>query len=230
MAGSMESLVQQRRCLYKSCRAPPWKETYRQRCVERLKNSRARLLDRYRHMGENAAASGGTRSSLLVQEVMEVEWQALQSEDVKLLSLRKKDSFLHVLQDSDELAVLEEIQKELILQEQLAIEEYEQSLRFDEECLNAMLDGLDADRKVICPVCRRNNLAVMSHVITCTCGLCVGTQGMTEDKLRSLLGDEVTEHSQYCQHSPEFAVTNGMDGETSLLMSCQVCDFLAVIL
>uniref|UniRef100_A0ACB8EDP4 Uncharacterized protein n=1 Tax=Sphaerodactylus townsendi TaxID=933632 RepID=A0ACB8EDP4_9SAUR len=156
MAESLESLLrQQRRSLYKGFRAPPWKETYRQRCVERLKNSRARLLDRYRHVGENAAIGGGTWSSLLVQEVMEVEWQALQSVDAQLPSLRKNTTSLHVLEDSDELAVLEEIQKELILQEQLAIEEYEQSLRFDEECLNAMLEGLDAERKVICPVCRR---------------------------------------------------------------------------
>nr|XP_056721418.1 RPA-interacting protein [Euleptes europaea] len=230
MAGSMESLLRQRRCLYKSSRAPPWKETYRQRCVERLKNSRARLLDRYRHVGENAAAGGGTRNSLLVQEVMEVEWQALQSADTQLPSLRMKDTSLHVLEDSDELAVLEEIQKELILQEQLAIEEYEQSLRFDEECLNAMLEGLDAERKVICPICRRNNLAIMSHVVTCTCGLCIGIQGMTEETLQSLLGDGVTAHGQHCQHSPEFSVTSGMDGEANLLMSCQVCDFLAVIL
>ncbi|KAL8198831.1 UNVERIFIED_CONTAM: hypothetical protein K2H54_025578 [Gekko kuhli] len=226
----MESLVQQRRSLYKGSRAPAWKETYRQRCVERLKNSRARLLDRYRHVGEDAAGGGGGgRRSLLVQEVMEVEWQALQSVGAKLPSLWKKDTSLHVLEDS-ELAVLEEIQKELILQEQLAIEEYEQSLQFDEECLNAMLEGFDAEPKVICPVCQRNNLTVMGHVVTCTCGLCIGTQGMTEEMLRSLLADGVMEHSQHCQQRPEFSVTGGMDGETNLLMSCQICDFLAVIL
>ncbi|XP_077167166.1 RPA-interacting protein [Paroedura picta] len=230
MAGSMESLLQQRRCLYKGGRALPWKETYRRRCVERLKNSRARLVDRYRHTGENAGAGGGTRSSLLVQEVMEVEWQALQSVNVKLPSLWKKDASLHVLEDTDELAELEEIQKELMLQEQLAIEEYEQSLRFDEECLNAMLEGLDAEPKVICPVCQRNNLIVLSHVITCTCGLCIGSQGMTEETLRSLLGGGVMEHSRQCQHRPEFSVTSGISGETSLLMSCQICDFLAIIL
>lgn len=41
------------------------------------------------------------------------------------------------------------------LAEQSVIEEYERSLRFDEECLNAMLDGLDATDRVICPVCRK---------------------------------------------------------------------------
>lgn len=43
----------------------------------------------------------------------------------------------------------------LVVAEQSVIEEYERSLRFDEECLNAMLDGLEATDRVICPVCRK---------------------------------------------------------------------------
>ncbi|KFQ18311.1 RPA-interacting protein, partial [Merops nubicus] len=108
------------------------------------------------------------------------------------------------------------------LAEELAAEEYERSLQFDEECLNAMLDGLDASDKVICPVCRKNNLAVRSHAVFCQCGLYISTQGMTEGKLRSLLESSVTEHGQRCSHSPEFTVTSGMEEETSLLMSCPV--------
>ncbi|KAJ6655764.1 hypothetical protein lerEdw1_004817 [Lerista edwardsae] len=228
--GRMEALAEQRRCRRaprKDSPAPLWKETYRQRCMERLRNSRARLLDRYRQVGENVA--GGARSTLLVQEVMEVEWQALQSAEVELSALGKQDTFSQMPTDLDELAVLEEIQKELIIQEQLAIE-YERSLQFDEECLNLMLDGFDAGRKVICPVCRRNNLTVNSHLIVCLCGLYISTQGMTEEKLQGLLEDAVTEHSQLCQHSPEFAIAGGMEGESNLLMSCWVCDYWVVVL
>ncbi|XP_066492124.1 RPA-interacting protein [Tiliqua scincoides] len=209
--------------------APPWKETYRQRCMERLRNSRARLLDRYRQVGENVA-SGGARSTLLVQEVMEVEWRALQSAEAELTALGKQDAFSQMPADSDELAVLEEVQQELILQEQLAIEEYERSLQFDEECLNVMLEGFNAGRMVICPVCRRNNLIVKSHLVVCQCGLYIGTQGMTEEKLQVLLEDVVTEHSHQCQHSPEFAITGGTEGESNLLMSCQVCDSWVIVL
>ncbi|KFW02150.1 RPA-interacting protein, partial [Eurypyga helias] len=127
-----------------------------------------------------------------------------------------------MLEDPDELAVLEEIQQELILQEQSVIEEYERSQQFDEECLNAMLDGLDASDKIICPACRKNNLTVRNHFVFCQCGLCIGTEGMTEEKLRSLLEQTVTEHSHRCSQSPEFTVTSGMEEEASLLMSCPV--------
>nr|XP_009484260.1 PREDICTED: RPA-interacting protein [Pelecanus crispus] len=135
-----------------------------------------------------------------------------------------------MLEDPDELAVLEEIQQELILQEQSVIEEYERSLQFDEECLNAMLDGLDASDKVICPVCRKNNLTVTNHLVFCQCGLYISTQDMTEGKLRSLLENTVTEHSHRCFHNPEFTVTSGMEEEASLLMSCPVCDSWTILL
>ncbi|XP_061461174.1 RPA-interacting protein [Rhineura floridana] len=227
----MEGLARRRRrALYKGVKAQPWKETFRQRCMERLKNSRARLLDTYRQVGGDSAH--GASKALLVQEVMEVEWQALNSEDLRHSSLRSQDTFPQaavILEDS-ELAEWEEIQQELILQEQLVVEEYERRLWFEEECLNAMLDGLDAESKVVCPVCRRNNLCVRNRLVVCPCGLRICTQGMTEEELSSRLEDSVMDHSQHCHCSPEFAVTSGMDGEATLLMSCQVCDSWAVIL
>ncbi|NXW65748.1 RIP protein, partial [Eurystomus gularis] len=188
----------------------------RKRCMERLRSSRAKLLDRYRRAGEGERGPG----ALLVPEVMELEWQTLQG--LGDPPGREALALAQVLEDPDELAVLEEIQQELILQEQSVIEEYERSLQFDEECLNAMLDGLDASDKVICPVCRKSNLTVRNHAVLCQCGLYISTQGMTERKLRSLLESTVTEHSQRCFHSPEFTVTSGMEEEASLLMSCPV--------
>ncbi|NWS20577.1 RIP protein, partial [Pachyramphus minor] len=194
-----------------------------QRCLERLRSSRAKLLERYRRAGDGARP-GPAPGALLVQEVMEQEWRGRRWRVLRdsLPGPRGHEPLEQMPEDPDELAVLEEIQQELILQEQLVIEEYEQSLRFDEECLNAMLEGLDATDRIICPVCRKNNLTVNTHMVCCQCGLYISTQDMTEGKLRSLLESTVTEHSQRCFHSPEFTVTSGMEEEASLLMSCPV--------
>lgn len=45
---------------------------------------------------------------------------------------------------------------------------------------------------------------------------------MTEQKLRALLENTLTEHSYRCLHNPEFTVTGGMEEEMSLLMTCPV--------
>ncbi|POI31944.1 hypothetical protein CIB84_004304 [Bambusicola thoracicus] len=218
----MEGPLGRHRALYKGPAAPPWKETYRRRCLERLKSSRERLLHRYRQAGPGPGA-------LLVPEVMEREWRCLQAER-GAPGERGQCELQQMPQDPDELAVLDEIQQELILQEQLVIEEYERSLQFDEECLNAILDGLDASNRIICPVCRKNHLTVRSHSVVCQCGLDVPAQDMTEEKLRSLLENTITEHSHRCLHNPEFTVTSGMEEEASLLMTCLVCDFWMILL
>uniref|UniRef100_A0A8B9BZF2 RPA interacting protein n=1 Tax=Anser brachyrhynchus TaxID=132585 RepID=A0A8B9BZF2_9AVES len=243
----MEEPLRGHRALYKApgLAVPPWKETYRRRCAERLRSGRAKLLERYRRAGAGAGAGhgGGTGpGALLVPEVMELEWRSLQAAqrgDAAQVEVMGECSrygrtadccAFQMLEDPHELAVLDEIQQELILQEQLVIEEYEQSLQFDEECLNAMLDGLDASNKIICPVCRKNTLTVSCHSVFCQCGLYILTRGMTEQKLRALLENTLTEHSYRCFHNPEFTVTGGMEEETSLLMTCPVCDSWTVLL
>ncbi|XP_054250256.1 RPA-interacting protein [Indicator indicator] len=224
----MEAPLRQHRARYKSPAAPPWKETYRRRCMERLRSSRAKLLDRYRQAGERVCSPAA--GALLVQEVMETEWQTLQAGQQSLPAVVATEALSLMLEDPDELAVLEEIQQELILQEQAVLEEYERSLRFDQECLNAVLEGWDAPEQLICPVCRKNSLTVRNHLVLCQCGLYISTQDMTEGRLRSLLESTVTEHSQRCSHNPEFTVTRGMEEEANLLMSCAVCDSWTILL
>lgn len=66
-----------RGCFLMELPPPPLLYSSSKGCLERMRNSRDRLLNRYRQTGSNM--SGGARNSLLVQEVMEEEWNALQS-------------------------------------------------------------------------------------------------------------------------------------------------------
>nr|ADO28223.1 rpa-interacting protein a [Ictalurus furcatus] len=220
--------LQRHRSLYKST-TPPWKETYRKRCVERLKNSRSRLLEKYRQMRDT------TKSSLLVQEVMEVEWSALQPANQRLPSLWKKDGVSDMyrdVQEHDELAVLEEIQQELVSQELSIIEEYHKSQQYEEMYFDSIVDGMEEDGKLICPVCHANNLTVNSHFTSCPCGLYINTVGrnITADVLQHLLELRVTEHLEYCLQNPIFSVASNVDGGPNLMMSCRVCDYLTIVL
>ncbi|XP_066219470.1 RPA-interacting protein isoform X2 [Saccopteryx leptura] len=95
----------QRRSLYKLVGSPPWKEAFRQGCLERMRNSRDRLLNKYRQAG--GSMPGVTQSTLIVQEVMEEEWNALQS-------MQSCPEALTQWKEPMGLVELEEIQQELI--------------------------------------------------------------------------------------------------------------------
>ncbi|MEQ2276533.1 hypothetical protein XENORESO_008540 [Xenotaenia resolanae] len=141
------------RSLYKGT-TPPWKETFRKRCVDRLKNSRSKLLDRYRQMGEDQPRRS-SGASIIVQEVMEEEWSVLQSEDQSMPSLWGPDGMAEmfsVMKECDELAVLEEIHQELMSQEMSIIEEYERNLQFEQQYISSVVEGMD-EMHIICPIC-----------------------------------------------------------------------------
>ncbi|XP_019740353.1 RPA-interacting protein isoform X1 [Hippocampus comes] len=227
----MESL-QRHRSLYKGT-TPPWKETYRKRCVERLKSRRSRLLDRYRNMGEGLKCAGPA-TSLIVQEVMEEEWTALQSEDRRLPSLWGPGGIAemhNVMKDHDELAVLAEIQQELLSHEMSIIEEYERNQQFEQQYISSVVEGLE-EALVICPTCRTSNLNISSHFISCPCGLYINTKmkNITADVLRNLLESRVTEHMEDCPYTPVFSFASNATSSPNLLISCQACDYLAIVL
>ncbi|KAI5089250.1 RPA-interacting protein isoform X1 [Silurus meridionalis] len=181
--------------------------TEEKRCVERLKNSRSRLLEKYRQIGD------ATKGSLLVQEVMEMEWNALQSANQRLPSLWKRDG----VSDVRKLAI---------------IEEYHKSQQFEEKYFNSVVEGMEEEGKLICPMCHANNLTVNSHFTSCPCGLYINTMGrsITADVLRRLLEMRVTEHLEECLQNPVFSVTSNADRAGNLMMSCKVCDYLAIVL
>ncbi|KAL4660597.1 RPA-interacting protein isoform X2 [Arapaima gigas] len=226
----MDSL-HRHRSLYKGT-TPPWKETYRKRCVERLKSSRSRLLDKYRQMGEK---HHGGKGPLLVQEVMEEEWAALQAADHSLPSSWSRDlhrDMYSVLSEDEELQVLEEIQQELMSQELSIIEEYEKGMQYEEQYLNAVVEEMETEGQIICPVCQINNLTVNLDFIACQCGVYINTQhkNITSENLQSLVESRVTEHMEGCPNNPVFSMANSTDGYPCLMLSCKACDYLSIVL
>ncbi|XP_044141274.1 RPA-interacting protein [Bufo gargarizans] len=222
---------QRHRALYKGT-TPPWKETYRKRCVERLKSNRSRLLDKFRQVGE--CGSAGVGGSFLVQEVMEEEWRAMQMHSGSLPPLWQRASFSQpfgVLQDPEELVILEEIKQELLLEEQAMVLEIERIVQFEAECLDSVV-GLNNGNEVVCPVCNRNNLTVTSCFIVCQCGVYINckSQGMDTEKLQALLEANLSAHASYCSEQPVFSVGLGAEGMSSMFMSCSVCDAVVIVL
>ncbi|XP_072271651.1 RPA-interacting protein isoform X2 [Pyxicephalus adspersus] len=213
------------RALYKGT-TPPWKETYRKRCVERLKSNRSRLLDKFRQVGDRV--NGGIGGSFLVQEVMEEEWNAMHSRGGSFPSLWKKEN---LSQDPDELVTLEEIRQELLLEEQAMVAEIESILQFEDECLDSVV-GMNAENLIVCPVCNRNYLTVTSCFVLCQCGVYINckSQGMSREKLQSLLELNLSAHANSCYEHPVFSVVLDAEGGSSLFMSCTVCDAMAVII
>ncbi|XP_015424699.1 PREDICTED: RPA-interacting protein [Myotis davidii] len=199
------------RSMYKLVGSPPWKETFRQGCLERMRNSRDRLLDKYRQAGGNVP--GRAQSTLLAQELMEEEWNAWHSMESCPEALAQSAPPVHCLA------------------EQSIINEYEKSLQFDEQCLNIILAEWEAN-SLICPVCIKYNLRITSGVVMCQCGLYIPCHSpeLTEQKLRACLEDSVNEHSAHCPHTPQFSVTEGTGRKSSLLMSCLACNARAAII
>lgn len=222
------------RSLYKGT-TPPWKEAYRKRCMDRLKNSRSRLLDKYRQMGVSQDCGAKASQSLLVQEVMEEEWDALQLSTRGLPSLWGKggmSEMYSVMKEYDELAVFDEIQQELMSEEMSIITEYEKTVQNEEQYLNSVVEGMEAEKQLICPVCHVNNLTVNSHFTSCPCGLYINTQqrNITPEVLQCLLETTVMEHVEACLHKPVFSMASNTDGSANLMISCEACDYLSVVL
>lgn len=227
------------RSLYKGT-TPPWKETYRKRCVDRLRSSRSRLLERYRQAGDaGGPPSPSAGGSLLVREVMEAEWDALRSEERALPSLPSLRGpgglrqMFGAMEEYDELAVLEEIQQELMSQELSIIGEYERNQQFEEQYISSIVEGMEEEAiHIICPICRMNNLTVNCLFVSCPCGLYINTKhcNMKPEVLQQLLEFRVSEHMECCLHNPVFSMATNTDNSTNLMINCKVTIWLYLVI
>lgn len=235
MAARSPSSMVHRQSKYKYT-TPPWKDVYRKRCLKRLQEGRAKLVDRFRQSSDISDAN----HSELVKEVMTEEWKLLRKENIELYS----DDLLNYnpfsladnkpSEDFNEiLDIVEEIQKELMIEEQLLLNEYEDGIRFEEERLCAAIQCLQTD-EVICPICKKNPLLQNKHIFFCSCGIRIDTENdaITLDFVKIQLKGALEQHgNEGCSQEPVFSVSSLPElGISNLIMTCQNCDILAVIL
>lgn len=223
--------------LYKNARGrtPPWKDVYRKRCMERLRCSRSQLVDHFRSAGDaiNNNNNINLPAARRVQDVMEVEWVAMSPGTGFPLSHQDAP------QEHDDqalLALMEEIQQELITEEEKTIMDV---LNFDTAALASQV-ALQAD-EVICPVCQvqglqeSNKSAVVSrdvfrsNVLVCGCGLALQGANLTLNTVKSSLENTLTQHSQACVGRMSFTSTTDTQG-ANVLITCNLCDWMSFLL
>ncbi|XP_022109654.1 RPA-interacting protein B-like [Acanthaster planci] len=231
------SRMEKHRNLYKntSPQSCMWRDTYRRRCFERLKNSRENLLQKFR--GNDASADGASpgRGSVIC-ELMEEEWKLMQWEErqarveMKLTHGQMDDGLLEDLNNDVVLSIMEELQRELIAEEGAIIAEYEASLHLAEASLSATVEQLNTD-ELLCPICKRNPLMLNKGVIFCACGMRINTEQdcITLANVRQQLESGVEQHSALCHGQPVFTVTDALSAQ-NLVLSCQTCDFLYIVI
>ncbi|XP_072031416.1 RPA-interacting protein B-like [Amphiura filiformis] len=228
------SRVDKRRQLYKTS-TPPWRETYRRRCFDRLRQSRESLLEKFR--GEAASpgkgGDGGEHSpgSSMVRHVMAEEWRAFKRERNRFKRQNENlPDLLEDIEDIDEvLSIMDDIQADLVKEEQAILAEYEASINLEEASLCAAVDKLTTN-DVICPLCRKNPLMLNKSVIFCSCGIRLNTEqdSITLGYIQEVLSNGVTQHNSQCLSQPLFSINDAYDLQ-NLIMSCKDCDFLYIV-
>ncbi|CAG5116107.1 unnamed protein product [Candidula unifasciata] len=102
-------------------------------------------------------------------------------------------------------------------------------LKHEEEELCSGMRAMYCE-EVCCPLCEKDSLIEQKSLILCSCGLNINIEqdSITLKHVKDNLAAGTEEHSQKCESKPAFSL-NQKFGISNLLMSCQDCDFLFVI-
>ncbi|KAH9513602.1 hypothetical protein Btru_033465 [Bulinus truncatus] len=220
-------------------RTPPWKETYRKRCLERLRESRNKEQYLRRHISfDNAAKTTENGASLGevvdIDDIMKDEWRKLHSKsqvpsEHDLEEVESDEMF--AFYESIHSEIRKELEADLIEKEQslLNLQELCDSHIQEEEELCSALTNLSTD-DVICPLCQKNTLMEHLGVIVCRCGLRINTEQdcITLKNVKDSLENGTSEHGESCDSRPSFHLSQNF-GISNLLMTCESCDFLFII-
>ncbi|XP_005103470.1 RPA-interacting protein A [Aplysia californica] len=240
-----QSLSDKRQEMYK-CRTPPWKDVYRQRCKDRLKQNRERVLALRRMLNTHKDSEfksevidpceDPAEEQLDIRDIMAAEWSQLQAERLATGDAGISDDKFFDIEGAnihDMISWFEEIQEELKLEEQQLLNQQDlcdEYVKREEEELCTSLKSLST-LDVICPLCERNSLLENKGVIVCKCGLRINTEqdGITLKNVQESLEAGANEHSAVCGSKPVFSLDEKF-GTSTLTMSCQDCDFLFIVI
>lgn len=227
-----EKIKKNHREMFKA-KTPPWKETYRKRCLERLRQSREQLQCRFR--GISSKEMEKDTNDNFIHDLMREELKMLQRSfqasptiDEDQMETDKLDFDI-----DDVLSLFDDIQEELIKEEKRIMEEfekYENSVKQEEKILCRAIERLSTD-EVICPVCQKNQLLQNKGVIFCPCGVRVNTEQdcITLSYVKTSLEEGVNQHSVTCEGEPVFSAVQDY-GSNNLLMSCKACDWMYIVI
>ncbi|PIK56489.1 hypothetical protein BSL78_06604 [Apostichopus japonicus] len=197
-----------------------------ERCLDRLRNSREQLIQRFRGNLQDGEEGSPQTSRSIIQKVLREEWKQMER-DKELMSFGS-DEF----EEFEEIiSLMEDMQAELMVEESALIAEAEHHLKMEQEQVNKSAETLSASDDVICPVCRGNHLMLNKGIFFCSCGLRVDTKqdGLTLQNVKKLLEDAVNEHGGHCNHVPQFCPID-MGGGVNLVMGCEKCDVMHIII
>ncbi|KAG8192663.1 hypothetical protein JTE90_009693 [Oedothorax gibbosus] len=206
--------------LYK-LKTPPWKETFREKCHERFRNRRGRLVDKFRGLVFDEA-----RSDDAIDVLMQEDWRTASTEHNPLQNIipQSPDESYEDGEINEVISIMEEIQKELLEEERrfLQLHAAEENDSFD-----STINWLQRD-EVICPICQKSTLNQIHSVIFCNCGLRIDVQdGLTLQHLRDQLNKGLDQHEETCQATPSFSLLH-LSECTNLAITCGTCHFMYI--
>jgi len=162
---------------FKSSPSPlAWKDTYRQKCIQRLRTGREKLVNKFRNINVELDSAkdedmemGSTDENQNLRDLMREEWNLL-------MKGRPQTGWSGWDFDEEELLkMMEEVEADLVTEQEQLLREYDRSRADEEAELCAVVDDYLSTRNddVLCPVCTRENLIKLAHnLIACNgCGL-----------------------------------------------------------
>ncbi|EEB15457.1 RPA-interacting protein, putative [Pediculus humanus corporis] len=200
--------------------SPELKDVLRQRCQERIRNERFKILNNVRKiaMKENFKVAFGN--------IIREEWENIDdNEPVKTPNSKLKSTDFNL---DEELKLEEILEKELLEEhEEWLINQYEELIKCD----------LDSTNSVVCPLCCLGYLKIANGFDIDNkkigCSKCSETFTINQKSLlhlQSAIYECLSWHDKQCLSFPCFVNVPKNDYESNLCVICDNCSFLNVVM